>query len=349
MDTLRVLAENSDGRAILNRNDLAIGMKQIVIDSSAYYLLGYNSTMTAPDGKFHEIKVSLKQKRAGVEIRHRKGYWALKPDDAAKMAAAAAGARAAVPVNPVATALAATTTPRSRAIRTWIGTERGANGKTKVTFVWEPMTTLAGDVVRDADRPVRVAVTAGSADGLQYFRGRVPETPLTPTAGATAGSRITFDAQPGKMQLRLSIEGQGADVIDSESREVVIPDLTSPQTSFGTPQVFRARTPLDLQRLKADPQPVPAAARDFSRSERLLVRFAVYGPAGSTPTLKAQLLNRAGQTMSELPVTAAGAGGSVSQIELPLSNLSPSDYAISLKASGEGGDAAELVAFHVTN
>jgi VWFA-related protein len=55
MDTLRTLAENSDGRAIVNRNDLAIGMKQIVVDSSAYYLLGYNSTLTAPDGKFHEI------------------------------------------------------------------------------------------------------------------------------------------------------------------------------------------------------------------------------------------------------------------------------------------------------
>ena len=30
MDTLRALAENTDGRAIVNRNDLAAGMKQIV-------------------------------------------------------------------------------------------------------------------------------------------------------------------------------------------------------------------------------------------------------------------------------------------------------------------------------
>ena len=32
-------------------------MKQIVRDSSAYYLLGYNSTQAPSDGKFHEIKV----------------------------------------------------------------------------------------------------------------------------------------------------------------------------------------------------------------------------------------------------------------------------------------------------
>ena len=44
MDTLRELAENTDGRAIVNRNDLAAGMKQIIRDSSAYYLVGYNST-----------------------------------------------------------------------------------------------------------------------------------------------------------------------------------------------------------------------------------------------------------------------------------------------------------------
>ncbi len=41
MDTLRSLAENTDGRAIVNRNDLGAAMKQIIRDSSAYYLVGY--------------------------------------------------------------------------------------------------------------------------------------------------------------------------------------------------------------------------------------------------------------------------------------------------------------------
>ena len=44
ISSLQTLAENTDGRAIVNRNDLAKGMEQIVRDSSAYYLLGYNST-----------------------------------------------------------------------------------------------------------------------------------------------------------------------------------------------------------------------------------------------------------------------------------------------------------------
>jgi hypothetical protein len=78
MDTLRTLAVETDGRAIINRNDLVGGMKQIVSDVSAYYLIGYNSTQAPADGKFHEIKVRVK--RPGVQVRSRKGYWALTPE-----------------------------------------------------------------------------------------------------------------------------------------------------------------------------------------------------------------------------------------------------------------------------
>ncbi len=65
LDTLRALSSETDGRAIINRNDLEAGLKQVVQDSSAYYLLGYSSTNAAADGKFHEVKV--RTKRSGVQ------------------------------------------------------------------------------------------------------------------------------------------------------------------------------------------------------------------------------------------------------------------------------------------
>ena len=93
-DTLRVLADETDGRAIVNRNDFGGAMKQIVADSSAYYLLGYNSTQAPQDGKFHEIKVRVK--RSGAEVRARKGYWALTADrNGARRGPGQAGAAAA--------------------------------------------------------------------------------------------------------------------------------------------------------------------------------------------------------------------------------------------------------------
>jgi VWFA-related protein len=74
-DFLNALSLYTDGRAIVNTNDLTINMKNIVADASAYYLLGYSSTRNASDGKFHDITVRVK--RPGTSVRARKGYWAL--------------------------------------------------------------------------------------------------------------------------------------------------------------------------------------------------------------------------------------------------------------------------------
>src|SRR4029078_8818847 len=79
IDALRVLADNTDGRAIVNRNDLAAGMKQIMRDSSGYYLLGYTSSSVPTAGQVHSIEVRVK--RPNVEIRARKGYWAYTAED----------------------------------------------------------------------------------------------------------------------------------------------------------------------------------------------------------------------------------------------------------------------------
>ena len=50
LDTLRALADNTDGRAIVNTNDLGKGMRQIIRDASGYYLIGYNSSQAPTDG-----------------------------------------------------------------------------------------------------------------------------------------------------------------------------------------------------------------------------------------------------------------------------------------------------------
>ena len=267
VDTLRVLAENSDGRAIVNQNDLLSGMKQIVVDSSFYYLLGYASSVGKPDGKFHEIDV--KVKRPGLQLRHRKGYWALKPEEAARLNAPAKNTAP----SPVVTAIAANVTPRSRHVRTWLGTARGENGKTRVTFVWEPVAPPPGQAGRDAERPARVQVAATAGDGSPIFRGTAAPSSA---AGATAPASVSFEAAPGRIQLRLSIEGSQADVIDSEIREMNVPDLTGPQLIIATPELYRARTLPELQRLKQDPAAVPTATRDFSRTDRLLIRTGAY-------------------------------------------------------------------------
>src|SRR5207344_2488540 len=62
--------------------------RRIVDDLSSYYLLGYYSTNTRPDGKFHKITVRVK--RSGVDVRARRGYLAPSMSELAAARAAAA-------------------------------------------------------------------------------------------------------------------------------------------------------------------------------------------------------------------------------------------------------------------
>ncbi|PYR40468.1 MAG: hypothetical protein DMF93_11005 [Acidobacteria bacterium] len=355
MDTLRLLSENTDGRAIVNRNDLAVGMKQITKDESAYYLIGYNSSQAPADGKFHEIKVRVK--RPGLQVRARKGYWALNAEQTAR---ALAPPKPAVP-KPVEAAINSAIARPSRAsvVRTWIGTSRGENGKTRVTFVWEPLPKAPGDRA-DRAEPTRVSLMALGADGSLVFRGRVPDVAVASTAPAASvaaanasgaaprgAQRVVFDAPPGKVQLRVSVEGPASTTLDTETREITVPDLTSPTALLGTPFVLRARTIPELNKLKADPDAVPTAAREFSRTDRLVVRVPVYGPGGTTPPLKVHILNRAGSAMNEL-TAAAGPRPGEQQIDLAVAALPPGEYVLEIKAGDQDSDAKELVGFRIT-
>jgi hypothetical protein len=147
------------------------------------------------------------------------------------------------------------------------------------------------------------------------------------------------------MSLRMSVEGIGSQVLDSETRDVKIPDLTAPQ-ALGTAAVYRARTVREAQQIKADPDPTPTALREFSRTDRIVVRVPAYGPAGSSPPVTARLLNRTGAPMNDVQV--ANGAGDEPQIDLPLSALPPGEYILEIKSGGADSGAKELVGFRVT-
>jgi VWFA-related protein len=334
MASIQTLAENTDGRAIVNRNDLAKGMEQIVRDSSAYYLLGYNSTQAPADGKFHAIRV--RSKRPGVQIRARKGYWALTPAETMR---ATAPSKPGPP--PAVSKAIASITPVSgrRYVRTWFGTAPGDDGRTKVTFVWEPIAAAPGMKREDARQ---IALTVTSPAGEEYFRGSV-------AGDGARGSSVTFDVKPGRVRVRMDVEGNGQVELDTEEREVSVPDLTSPDIMLGTPRLFVARTAREFQQLSSDPASVPTALRDFRRTERLLVRFNAFGKPTGPLTLTARLLNKQGQKMVDLPVKTAEAEGQPNVVDLPLSSIAGGEYLLELSAGAEGQKpATELVAFRIT-
>lgn len=74
-ETLFTLAADTGGKAMLDSNDLSMGIKQAQESTSSYYLLGYYSTNVALDGKYRRIKVQLKAELK-ADLDYRNGYYA---------------------------------------------------------------------------------------------------------------------------------------------------------------------------------------------------------------------------------------------------------------------------------
>ena len=72
-ETLFSLANDTGGRALLDSNDLALGIRQAQKDVENYYILGYYSTNEAKDGRFRKIKVEGPPK---MKLAYRPGYYA---------------------------------------------------------------------------------------------------------------------------------------------------------------------------------------------------------------------------------------------------------------------------------
>ncbi len=75
-DTIYTLAADTGGKALLDSNDLTLGIKVVQTDISSYYVLGYYSTNGAQDGKYRKISVKVASLPESAKIDYRKGYYA---------------------------------------------------------------------------------------------------------------------------------------------------------------------------------------------------------------------------------------------------------------------------------
>ena len=75
-DSLRVLAEQTGGIAVVNQNDFDKALKRIDNETSDYYVVGYYSSN--PDPTKRRRRIEIKLKRPGLNLRYRTEY-SLKP------------------------------------------------------------------------------------------------------------------------------------------------------------------------------------------------------------------------------------------------------------------------------
>ncbi len=77
-ETLDTLAADTGGKALLDSNDLTLGITQVQKDIRSYYTLTYASTNAAEDGHYRRIQVRLAPKFASLKakLEYRPGYFA---------------------------------------------------------------------------------------------------------------------------------------------------------------------------------------------------------------------------------------------------------------------------------
>ncbi len=331
-DARRLLVELSsetEGAAILQRADLA-AWPRLTAEVPGYYVLTFRG---ADDGRFHPVEVRVA--RRGVQSRTRAGYWATSPAERLGASLLADARPTRPPPEPV--------RRLSPLIRPWFGLTRGANGQTRVRFVWEPTPRVPGDRSR-AQPPARVTMKATQADGTAVFEGVVgAATPSALAAFAAQPLQAEFDAAPGRLLVQMTIEDAVAQVLDIDVRDVPISALTAPVV-LGTPQVWRVRNAREFRAVKEHPETPPVAAREFSRTERLLIRVPAFG--SSAPWVSARLLSRMGVPMRDLPLLA-DVDGSIRQIDLPLAGFAVGEYVIEFTARGADRDVREALRFRV--
>ncbi|HET9399569.1 MAG TPA: VWA domain-containing protein [Candidatus Acidoferrales bacterium] len=74
-DSLYGLATDTGGKALLDFNDLSMGIVEAQHAVSSYYILGYYTTNATLDGKFRRIKIALNSDTP-ADLEYRQGYFA---------------------------------------------------------------------------------------------------------------------------------------------------------------------------------------------------------------------------------------------------------------------------------
>jgi VWFA-related protein len=298
-DNMRMLADNTDGLAVMNSNDLDAGLKRISDDLTSYYLLGYYTTNTAHDGKFRRIDV--KVSRPEVDVRARRGYRAATEDEV-RGAKAAAPPAVAPEVAAVQAAIAGLARLRSEtALR--VHAAASASG-VPVVWVAGELRPLPGQRASADDASVEIQVSGAASGSARVTLAAGQRAFLVPVP-------LDGPFEKGTLDVRARVTG------------AALTDTTRIDAATPSPLLWR-RGPSTGNRWE------PAGAPQFSRTERL--RLEVPAAEGEESG-EGSVVDRNGQPLG-VPVTMGVRtdenGARWITAELTLAPLAPGDYVIEI-------------------
>jgi VWFA-related protein len=307
-DSLRLLADGTDGQAALRRTGIDDVLTRIAADASSYYLVTYRSTNTKLDGRFRAL--SARSTRPGVRLRLRRGYRGPTADELlsgrrpVRDPGAPAAGVAVAPVNDAArTFRIHTASWRSPAGGTfWVVGE--IDYRTRRELAWTAGAKADIRVLASDGREL-MAETVAVRPGDGAFTIRVPEQ------GAV---------EPGEYAVQVQLRPDANDsLVLADTARVVV--TASRAEELGAPIIWR-RGP------STGPRHVKTADVRFSRSDRIRLEMPTTVPG----TAAARLLDRAGQPI-QVPVQISAREDESGQFrwivaDAALAPLAPGQYTI---------------------
>ena len=321
-DDLRMMADQTDGHAVLNTSSVSDSMQKIFADVGSYYLLSYYSTNQKLDGRFRRIRVEVK--RDGLNVRARPGY--LAPTEAEARAAGAVTTTAGgknIPPPTVTRALDSLAPARGNMpVRLQAA---GAPGTIRAVVELDPATAkqpewLSGGTLKMTFEPER-------APGATQ---------------AAAAQTITVPIEPGQR----SIPVEGTDQPLPAGRYSVRAELLARNsrvplqvTTFATVPAETVAVGTGALALRRGPSTglayMPTADPRFRRTERLRIEVPIAGE-GFAGT--GRLLTREGKPLEVVVnyATRAGAKGPLAVAEAALAPLAAGEYVLELSLVRDG-------------
>jgi hypothetical protein len=355
-DSLRSLAEETGGFAVVNQNDFNDAFDRLVRDNSSYYVLGYNPANDKRDGKFRKIEVRLT--RPGLMVRARRGYVAPRGRAATPAARVAGDPREDALRAAVESPLAMSGIPLRLFAAPYKGTapnaavavavELGIGG---LTFAQQNRTfnDTLDVVVQVIDSDAKVRVNEKATLDLTLM-------PETFARAQARGFRVTsaVNLPPGRYRLRVSVAERGG-TAGSVVSDLEVPDFYKlPLAMSGLTLTSSAASQAPTARVKDDPVGLllmrsPVAVREFTRDDQLTLFAEIYENQQNLPPHKIDITtevraeggrvvfsNREERSSTELQ---GGRGGYGYTVQIPLKDFAAGLYVVHVQGKSLAGKA----------
>lgn len=341
IDYLVQMAAATGGRPIVNTNDFGPGLDAAFAENASYYLLGYQSTDQARDGKFRKLEVRVN--RPDLEVRTRTGYDAPREESLT---------RPKPQVSPLGKAMSGVVPrgdfPMQITAAPFAIAEKGMPPSTVAIVVGfkQPIRESLERTVENVD----LQITAYDSDGRSYGTSR-SRADVAIRAGATGSAEYEvfgrINLKPGRYQLRVAAFLASFDTAGSVYFDVDVPDFSAQPLSMSGLLVSAMPSPVYAPKdgLKTIVPVIPTTRRVFAPTYKVSAFMRLYqGGKTKLADVAAHFTIRdtEDKVLVDKPL-AVSAGNLVGhgadlQFDVPVADLPSGHYLLTVEA-GSGATA----------